>query len=197
MMKKPTAVKPVEDHAAEAELLRRIAEGDRGSFEELYRRYSGVLYAAARRVLTEDADAQDVLQEVFIQIWDKARLYDAAKGKPITWALTLIRNRSIDRVRAIQRRSRLRDDAQREAPPDESTDAKEALQGVELSETGTILRNAMTQLSPEQREVIELAYFQGLTQSEIADRLGEPLGTIKARARRGMLKLKDLVEPVL
>jgi RNA polymerase sigma-70 factor (ECF subfamily) len=182
-----------DDRAVELDLLARIAKRERRAFEELYTRYANILYATAMKFLKQDADAQDVVQDVFIQIWDKANLYDPAKGKPLTWALTLTRNRSIDRIRAIQRRSRLRDDFEKETVMDESAGLREALSGVDASEKGQILRDAVSQLSAEQRRVIELAFFRGLTQSEIAEKLGEPLGTIKARARRGLMKLKDIL----
>ena len=182
-----------DDRTIELDLLARIAQRERVAFEELYTRYSNILYATAMKFLKQDADAQDVVQDVFIQIWDKAKLYDPAKGKPLTWALTLTRNRSIDRIRAIQRRSRLRDDFEKESTVDESTGVREALSEVDASEKGQILRDAVSQLSPQQRRVIELAFFRGLTQSEIAEKLGEPLGTVKARARRGLLKLKEIL----
>ena len=187
-----TAPEP-DDRAVELDLLARITKRERVAFEELYTRYSNILYATAMKFLKEDADAQDVVQDVFIQIWDKAKLYDPAKGKPLTWALTMTRNRSIDRIRAIQRRTRLRDDFEKETVADESAGIREALSGVDASEKTQILRDAVARLSPEQRKVIDLAFFGGLTQSEIADRLGEPLGTIKARARRGLMKLKELL----
>jgi RNA polymerase sigma-70 factor (ECF subfamily) len=184
-----------DDRALELDLLARVAKRERAAFEQLYARYVNILYATAMKFLKEDADAQDVVQDVFIQIWDKAKLYDPAKGKPLTWALTLTRNRSIDRIRAIQRRTRLRDDFEKETVVDESAGLREALSGVDASETSQILRDAVGRLSPEQRKVIELAFFGGLTQSEVADRLGEPLGTIKARARRGLMKLKEILGP--
>ena len=184
-----------DDRAIELDLLARVAKRERAAFEQLYARYVNILYATAMKFLKEDADAQDVVQDVFIQIWDKAKLYDPAKGKPLTWALTLTRNRSIDRIRAIQRRTRLRDDFEKETVVDESAGLREALSGVDASETSQILRDAVGRLSPEQRKVIELAFFGGLTQSEVADRLGEPLGTIKARARRGLMKLKEILGP--
>jgi len=182
-----------DDRAIELDLLARVAKRERAAFEELYTRYSNILYATALKFLKQDADARDVVQDVFIQIWDKAKLYDPAKGKPLTWALTLTRNRSIDRIRAIQRRSRLRDEFEKENATDESAGVREALSGVDASEKGQILRDAVSQLSPQQRRVIELAFFRGLTQSEIAEKLGEPLGTVKARARRGLLKLKEIL----
>lgn len=182
-----------DDRAIEMDLLARVAKRERAAFEQLYDRYSNIIYATAMKFLKEDADAQDVVQDVFIQIWDKAKLYDPAKGKPLTWALTLTRNRSIDRIRAIQRRTRLRDDFEKETVVDESAGVREALFCVDASEKSQILRDAVGRLSPEQRNVIELAFFSGFTQSEIADRLGEPLGTIKARARRGLMKLKEIL----
>jgi RNA polymerase sigma-70 factor, ECF subfamily len=182
-----------DDRAIELELLARVAKREREAFEQLYDRYANILYATAMKFLKEDADAQDVVQDVFIQIWDKAKLYDPAKGKPLTWALTMTRNRSIDRIRAIQRRTRLRDDFEKETVADESAGVREALSGVDASEKSQILRDAVGRLSPEQRKVIELAFFGGLTQSEVADRLGEPLGTVKARARRGLMKLKEIL----
>jgi RNA polymerase sigma-70 factor (ECF subfamily) len=185
-----TAPEP-DDRTVELDLLARITKRERAAFEQLYTRYSNILYATAMKFLKEDADAQDVVQDVFIQIWDKAKLYDPAKGKPLTWALTMTRNRSIDRIRAIQRRTRLRDDFEKETVADESAGIREALSGVDASERTQILRDAVARLSPEQRKVIDLAFFGGLTQSEIADRLGEPLGTVKARARRGLMKLKE------
>ena len=105
------------DHAkereAEIELLKRIGQGDRGSFEELYDRFSGLLFSTAYRVLNNQVAAEDVLQDVFIQIWEKAPLYNPALGKPLTWAVTLTRNKAIDRLRATERRNRLQDDLQR------------------------------------------------------------------------------------
>jgi len=177
--------------------MARIVGRERAAFEELYTRYANILYATALKFLKTESDAQDVVQDVFIQIWDKAKLYDSTKGKPLTWALTLTRNRSIDRIRAIQRRSRLRDEFEHESAVDESTSVREALSEVDASEKAKILRQAVSQLSPQQRAVIELAFFRGLTQNEIADQLGEPLGTVKARARRGLMKLKELLGPLL
>jgi RNA polymerase sigma-70 factor (ECF subfamily) len=182
-----------DDRAVELDLLARVAKRERAAFEQLYSRYANILYATAMKFLKEDADAQDVVQDVFIQIWDKAKLYDPAKGKPLTWALTMTRNRSIDRIRAIQRRTRLRDDFEKETVVDESASLREALSGVDASEKSQILRDAVGRLSPEQKKVIELAFFGGLTQSEVAERLGEPLGTVKARARRGLMKLKEIL----
>jgi len=186
-----------DDRAVEIALLERITQRERAAFEELYARYVNILYATALKFVREESDAQDVVQDVFIQVWDKAKMYDPSKGKPLTWVLTLVRNRSIDRIRAIQRRVRLRDEFEAETVTDESAWARESLSRVEAGEQGRTLRAAVNQLSPQQKKVIELAYFGGLTQIEIAEKLGEPLGTVKARARRGLLKLKELIGPQL
>ena len=186
-----------EDRSIELELIARIARSERAAFEELYTRYSNILYATAFKFLKQDADAQDVVQDVFIQIWDKAKIYDPTKGKPLTWVLTMTRNRSIDRIRAIQRRSRLRNDFETETTVDESTEIREALSKVDANEKGQILRDAVSSLSLQQRVVIEMAFFRGHTQTEIAEKLGEPLGTIKARARRGLMKLKESLDEQL
>ena len=186
-----------DDRAVEIALMERITRRERAAFEELYARYVNILYATALKFVREESDAQDVVQDVFIQVWDKAKMYDPSKGKPLTWVLTLVRNRSIDRIRAIQRRARLRDEFEAETVTDESAWARESLSRVEAGEQGRTLRAAVNQLSPQQRKVIELAYFGGLTQIEIAEKLGEPLGTVKARARRGLLELKELIGPQL
>ena len=182
------------DLAHEIELLRKTAQGDKRSFEEFYERFCGVLFSTAYRVLNNQEAAEDVLQDVFIQIWEKAPLYDPTRGKPLTWALTLTRNKAIDRLRGLQRRARLQDNIEKEASTFEQFDDRSALDGLESVEQAAIVRAALQRLSSDQRQTLELAFFSGLTQTEIADRLKQPLGTIKARVRRGMIKLRDMLE---
>jgi RNA polymerase sigma-70 factor, ECF subfamily len=184
---------PAKALETEIALLKRIGEGDRRSFEELYDRYSGVLFSTAYRVLNSQESAEDVLQDVFVQIWEKAPLYDPTRGKPITWAVTLTRYKAIDRLRASQRRGRLQDEVQRESETSEQFDARSSFDAVASAETGELVRAALETLSADQREAIELAFFSSLTQTEIAERLKEPLGTIKARIRRGMIKLREVI----
>ena len=190
-------IDPEVELAAEIALLRQVAQGDRRSFEALYDRFSGVLFSIAYRVLNNQQAAEDVLQDVFIQIWEKAPLYDPSRGKPMTWAVTLTRNKAIDRLRSTQRRSRLQDDVQRESQTFEQFDDRSSFDEVASGETGKLVREAVHKLSKDQREAIELAFFSSLTQTEIAERLGEPLGTVKARIRRGMMKLRDVLSPEL
>ncbi len=186
---------PTPDLDAEIELLKRVAQGDRVSFETLYDRFSGVLFSTAYRVLNNQEAAEDVLQDVFVQIWEKAPLYDSTRGKPMTWAATLTRNKAIDRLRSTVRRNRLQDDVEREAETFEQFDDRSSFEAMAAGETNQIVRDAIQTLSKDQREAIELAFFFSLTQTEIAERLNEPLGTIKARIRRGMMKLRDLLGP--
>jgi RNA polymerase sigma-70 factor, ECF subfamily len=181
------------DQESEIELLRRVGQGDRKSFEDLYDRFSGVLFSTALQILNDHREAEDVIQEVFIQIWDKAKLYDAARGKPLTWAMTLTRNKAIDRLRSAQRRYRLQGQVEKETRVTNQVALKDSSEAVEILEKSRLIRAAVSELSKEQREAIELAFFSGLTQNEIAQELNQPLGTVKARIRRGMLRLKEMI----
>ncbi len=183
--------------ATEIELLKRIGQGDSASFEMLYDRLAGVLFSTAYRVLNNQVAAEDVLQDVFVQIWEKAARYDPTLGKPLTWAVTLTRNKAIDRLRSTQRRNRLQDSVQRESEIFEQFDDRNSFDAVASSELGMLVRGALEKLSSDQRQVIELAFFSSMTQSEIAERLDQPLGTIKARIRRGMMKLREVIGPDL
>lgn len=184
------------DLERDIEWLRRIGTGDRSAFGSFYDQYSGLLFSIAVKVLNDAKEAEDVLQEVFVQIWNKSQAYDPLLGKPASWAVTLTRNKAIDRIRASQRRSRLLEQATVEAnvSPADSPSANEKLHGKENAE---MIRSVLAALPPDQRRAIELAFFSGLTQDEIAKNLQEPLGTIKARIRRGMLKLREKLEGLI
>jgi RNA polymerase sigma-70 factor (ECF subfamily) len=188
---------PEKELEAEIEILKRISQGDRKSFEEIYDRFSRILFAAAFRVLNDRVAAEDVLQDVFLQIWEKAPMYNPDLGKPLTWAVTLTRNKAIDYARSIRRRSRLQESAQRESEVFEQYDNRSSFDAVASVEASKLVREAIQKLSVNQREVIELAFFSSMTQAEIAERLNEPLGTIKARIRRGMMKLRSVIGPKL
>jgi len=179
----------------EIDLIRRIGDGDRQSFEQFYQRYSGIIFSTALRVLNDPTDAEDVTQDVFVMIWNKAGMYDSSRGKPLTWAVTMTRNKAIDRLRSLQRRFRLKEEAGKEAECGDVIHERRPVDEVDTAETNQLVRKAVDKLSLDQRQVIEMAYFKGLTQNEIADQLNEPLGTIKARIRRGMIKLRKLVGP--
>jgi RNA polymerase sigma-70 factor (ECF subfamily) len=185
------------DQSQERALLRRIANGDRVGFEELHARFAGLVYATVYQVLRDHQDSEDVSQEVFLSIWKKAKLYHESKGEPMTWVASLARNRAIDRIRAKERRSRLRDAVQAEPESVAPSAIPDAGHVTSTRERGGIVRSAVMQLTPEQRQVIEMAYFAGLSQSQIAEQIDAPLGTVKARMRRGLGKLRGLVEPKL
>ena len=175
-------------------LIQRIAQKDPASFQKFYRKYSGLIFSTISNVLNDHHDAEDIMQEVLVQIWQKAHLYEPGKGKPLTWVTTMARNRAIDRIRSKQRRSRLNEDFEVEHRVMRGTDLGDSGSEVlQEKERNTLLQNAVTRLSPDQKQAIEMTYFGGLTQAEVADRLKEPLGTIKARIRRGVNRLEGMV----
>jgi RNA polymerase sigma-70 factor (ECF subfamily) len=171
-------------------LLRRIGARDRDAFAQFYDKYSTLLFSIASKILSDAGEAEDVLQETFLQIWEKAGSFDPNLGRPLGWAVTLVRNRAIDRIRASQRRNLLAEEAGVEfaLASRSSESANEAVHGQEKAK---LIHSAMVELPIEQRRAIELAFFAGLTQNEISEKLKEPLGTIKARIRRGLVKLRD------
>jgi len=177
----------------QTELLRRIATQDRQALAELYDQLGAVLFSTAVRILGDAQEAEEVMQDVFVQIWEKAATFDAALGTPMNWVLRIARNRSIDRLRARQRRFRAFDElesaiaAEPFSPPAQHSE----LSGDELAG----VREAVRSLPAEQRQAIELAFFGGQSHGEISEALHEPLGTVKARIRRGMMKLKDTLQP--
>ncbi|HKX61695.1 MAG TPA: sigma-70 family RNA polymerase sigma factor [Verrucomicrobiae bacterium] len=176
----------------DAELLRRIAAGDAEAFGQLYDRTSRVLFSMARQILRNDAAAEDLLQDVYVQVWDRAGSFDESLGRPITWLITLTRNRAVDRLRASQRFERMIEAAQEESV---LTSAGNAAVEPEMDgEQRRVIRAALNGLAAEQRQALDMAFFGGLTQSEIAEELKVPLGTVKARIRRGMLQLRDALK---
>lgn len=170
-------------------LLHRIAEEDAKAFAELYDRFFGVLYSVAISILRDESEAEDALQEVFMKVWRNAQRYSPQFGRPVTWLMTLTRNASIDRLR-----SRKRDVTWNVSGDDfdlfEPSHAVNEPLPIISKETAALVRGALRELPQDQRQAISLAFFTGLTQTEIADKLQQPLGTIKARIRRGMLKLR-------
>jgi RNA polymerase sigma-70 factor (ECF subfamily) len=177
---------------ANAALLRRMAGGDRDALAELYDRLSRPLYATARHILNDASEAQDVVHDVFLALWENASSFDSARGAAFSWAVTLTRNRAIDRLRTRTNRARLLGNS---IPDDLGYGAGIDLLGgddrAELGDRAATVRSAMAGLPEEQQRALELAFFSGLTQREIAERLGEPIGTVKARIRRGLIKLRD------
>jgi len=141
------------------------------------------------RILNNREEAEDVLQELFLQVWHRAGDYDSNRGRPFTWLVTLARSRAIDRLRSVASRERVATESAREATEEVSDAVADAVR----SEQRGIVTSALSQLPEEQQRALVLAYFDGLTQSEIADRLGAPLGTVKTRMRAGMMKLREVL----
>jgi len=193
---------PESTHAAAAprdqELIVQVAQGDERAIAALYDRYAQVLYAVAYRIVRERADADEVVLEAMAQAWREAPRFEGSRGSVAAWLTMMTRSRALDQVRARDRRARITDTAAQEDPgaaPGMGAWRDRPSEGVEAGERQKRVRQALEQLSPPQREAIELAYFEGLSQSEIAERLKEPLGTIKTRMRLGMQKLRDALRP--
>ena len=182
-----------ESPAPDAELFEQVRQGDTTAFATFFDRHSQLLFNVALRVLGNPHDAEDALAEASVLVWERAPLYDPMFGKPVSWAITLTRNKAIDRLRSRQRKAIVHDAAAIEAGFGAETEP-EAPQAAMTSETAAFLRTALEVLPTEQRRAIDLAFFGGLTQLEISELLGVPLGTVKARIRRGMLTLRDALE---
>lgn len=180
---------------ADNELMRRMRSGDETAFAGFYRRFAPGLFSMIYQILQDQKASEDVLQESFVQMWKKASSYDAERSGLFTWAVMISRNKAIDRLRARGRRLRTVDAAAAEwaAVPPEGSAQADALLG--QTEERTRIRAALSQLPGGQREAIDLAFFGGMTQVEISEKLGAPLGTVKARIRRGLLALRDVLDP--
>ena len=172
-------------HLSDEAVLALIARADDQALAELYRRFGRLAYGLAFRILRDDALAQDAVQEAFLGVWRAAGRFTAERSKPSTWLLTLVHRRAVDLVRREERR--------RTEPlqPESEFAGGEAADEAELATRRQTIREALRQLPSEQREAIELAYYGGYTQSELAERLGQPLGTIKSRMFTGLARLRD------
>lgn len=184
--------------AADREMLAQAAGGDQAAFAKLYDRLSGPLYSLAVRMLSDANEAQDAIQEVFIQIWRRAAKYDPTQSSVFSWAMLMTRSRIIDRLRARGRRLRVvasstDDTNETAATAADASVAESAADTADRNEEAMRVRNVLDKLPAEQRQAIELAFFSELTHHQIADQLGQPLGTIKARIRRGLLKLRERI----
>ena len=174
------------------ELIREVAAGGVSAFEALYDRCAPTVYSLLLRTLKREEDADEVLQETFTQAWRQAGRFDPARGTAIAWLIQLARSRAIDRIRARRIRS-----GKEEAAALENSSASRnvvrttAHDDAVLAETRHRVRKALGTIPPDQREVVELAYFEGLTHTEIAARLGAPLGTVKTRIHLAMKKLRN------
>jgi RNA polymerase sigma-70 factor, ECF subfamily len=179
-------------------LLTRVAAGDSDALAAFYDRHAPLLLGIAWKILRNDTDAEDVLQDAFVLMWERAPQYDAGLGRPLSWAVTLTRNKAIDRLRSLQRKAATVEQAAIEWETTGATSGDEpaSLQATSSDTTSRILV-ALRTLPPDQRRAIDLAFFAGLTHTEIAGSLGVPLGTVKARIRRGLMALRDALEDCL
>jgi len=177
----------------DTQLLRRIAERDRQAFSQFYDRYATLLYSTVLRALNHREDAGEVMQQVFGDIWRKAGSYDSAVSRPFNWVLTLTRQKVIDRLRAEGRRYSFVEEAAAESKSDTRFFDRGSAEILGQEHAGQI-RKAVDALPLEQRQAIEMAFLGGMTQNEISASLRQPLGTIKARIRRGLLKLRETVK---
>jgi RNA polymerase sigma-70 factor (ECF subfamily) len=178
-----------ESRQADQASLERIARGDEHALADLYDRHARLIFSLALRILQVRADAEDIVQEVFAQVWAQAKRYDPSRGAVAAWMLTLARSRAIDRLRA----RRARPEAAGEPGAAERIPDAAANQDLDLlsAEQVSRLQRALEGLSDVQREALELAYYEGLTHAEVAVRLAQPLGTIKARIRQAVIKLRE------
>jgi RNA polymerase sigma-70 factor, ECF subfamily len=178
-----------------AELIRQIAAGDQQALTALYDGTNKLVFGLTLRILGDRSVAEEVLFDVYTQVWRQASRYDPSRGGPLGWITTIARSRAIDRLRSdkpLQQEDELSDTtASRE------TSAASPETNAAISEMREIVRGALDLLSAEQREIIELAYYSGMTQTEIAAHLNLPLGTVKTRTRLAMMKLRDTLKPVM
>jgi len=182
-------------------LVALAASGDERALGDLYDRYGGMAYSLACAIVSEHADAEEVVADAFAQIWRSASGFDSARGSVAAWVATITRTRALDLVRSRKRRARVLEEAAVVTDEGETLvlapTVEAADRGAEQSETSAIVRRSLDELPAAQRRVIELAYFGGFSQSEIAAQLSEPSGTVKTRMRTAMEKLRQALRPVI
>ena len=189
---------PADPHAAAVELLRRVAEhSDKEAFAELYDRFSGAVFATILAMVKERADAEDALQDCFCSIWDHAEQYDPAKGKAVSWIMTIARNKGHDAFAKRKRQGKIVDRVKEVGHEHPEDGQSSAFDSVAASEESKAVREALEDLPQDQRQAIQLAFIKGMTQTEVADALHQPLGTIKARIRRGLYQMRGTLQPHL
>lgn len=178
-----------DERLADESALGRIARGDHSALAELYDRHARLVFSLALRILQNRPDAEDIVQDVFTQVWAQAARYDTARGAVAAWMLMMARTRAIDRLRSRSSRPKTISDARVvEEVPDAT--ARQDLQLLSAEQVET-LQHALNALPVAQRVTLELAYYEGLTHAEIAERLSEPLGTVKTRIRQAVIKLRE------
>jgi RNA polymerase sigma-70 factor, ECF subfamily len=176
-------------------LMLAIQQRDSGALGSLYDRYSGVLKALIMRIIHNETESEDLLQEIFMEIWNHAHNFSSQKGKPLGWMVTLTRRRSIDRLRKRQAYSRAEERLQHETEQQpEAWVHNVTEEDIVMSDTREILRQVISKLPPAQQQAIELAFFKGMSQREIAAHTNIPLGTIKTRLELGLKKISEALK---
>lgn len=189
MVKEPTDTGGRMDPARDAALLARIRDRDQSALSQLYDLYASFVFSLARHILRDEGDAEDVTQEVFFRVWERAGTFDASRGSPAAWITTMTRRLAIDKTRSRSFRSR-----GREAPIEAAAAAPAGGSSALLSTEANEVLTALDQLDEPYREVIRLSYYEGLSHSGIASRTGAPLGTVKSRLREGVIQLRRLLD---
>ena len=184
----PSAAAPRDERMADQAALVRLARGDQSALAELYDRHARPIYSLALRILREQADAEDIVQEVFAQAWNQAARFNSSRGAVAAWLLMMARSRAIDRLRFDQRKKRVNTYPHSLGP---TTDIVDPQQACLFEEQSRLLRNALEVLTPEERKAIENAFFSELTYEQTARKLNQPLGTVKTRIRSGLGKLRE------
>ena len=191
-MEAKTSPAPEPPQVGDEALMASIQERDPEALASLYDRYSGILKSLIMGVIHNDAEADDLLQEIFMEIWNQAAHYSAQKGKPLGWIVTLTRRRSIDRLRKKQAYARAEERLQNETEQQPEAWVHNSTEDdIEISDTRRVIMGILKNLPPAQREAIDLAFYHGMSQREIAAKTGIPLGTIKTRLELGLKKISE------
>lgn len=177
----------------DTDLMQKISNQDKKALDLLNLKYKSLIHSVAFKVLNSAPDAEDVAQDVFAMIWSKSSMYDVSRGKISTWLGTITRNKAIDKYRSINRRYKLSNDLILDSKTSDQLDTQSPDENVSNIEKNTHIRNAVIRLNKNQKEVIEMLYFKGLSQKEIASRIKKPLSTVKARLHRGLVKLREII----
>ena len=178
------------DQDLDRSCVSRMRAGDTQALEELYDRHTPMLYGLVLRIVGRVADAEEVMQDTWLQAWRRAASWDPGRGTVAGWLVTLARSRAIDRIRSVASRQRAETTA---PPPEAAISADEPAANAAQRQRQERLSAALATLTPRQREVLELGYFAGLSQSEIAARIGAPLGSVKSWTRQGLMRMRELV----